>query len=86
MKKIMEILKKFLLWLFKVIVKWLKNQVEADELISEIVVIMVKEVNDLNNMTIADLRKVANSQGISLEGKRLKNEMIEVIKEHLELE
>lgn len=79
----METLKKILLWLFKVIVKWLKNKVTTDELIKEVTKIMVDKVTDLNNMTIAELRSLAKSNGISLEGKRLKSDIISIIEKHL---
>ena len=79
----MKTLTKFLMWLFKVIVKWLKNKVTTDELLAEITLIMLDEITDLNNMTIAELRTLAKSKGISLEGKRVKDEIIAIIEKHL---
>lgn len=79
----MKTLTKFLMWLFKVIVKWLKNKVTTDELLAEITLIMLDEITDLNNMTISELRTLAKSKGISLEGKRVKDEIIAIIEKHL---
>lgn len=76
-------MKKFLLWLFKLVVKWLKNKVTSDELIIEIIAIMMGEVKNLNEMTISELRSFAKSKGISLEGKRVKNEIVAIIEKHL---
>ena len=79
----MKTLTKFLMWLFKVIVKWLKNKVTTDELLAEITLIMLDEIADLNNMTISELRTLAKSKGICLEGKRVKEEIIAIIEKHL---
>lgn len=79
-------LKNLILGVFKLVIKFLKRLgVTLTELTAELLKIMVDELKDLDAMTIAELRNLAKAQGISLEGKRVKGEIIKVIKNHLEL-
>lgn len=80
-------LKKIAIGLYKLITKLLKYLgITLNELLAEVLRIMIDELKDLDSMTIAELRNLAKAQGISLEGKRVKSEILEVIKTHLELE
>lgn len=80
-------LKKIAIELYKLITKLLKYLgITLNELLAEVLRIMIDELKDLDSMTIAELRNLAKAQGISLEGKRVKSEILEVIKTHLELE
>ena len=80
-------LKKLVIGIYKLIIKLLKYLgVTLQELLVEVTKIMVDEITDLDGMTIAELRNLAKTNGISLEGKRVKAEILEVIKNHLELE
>ena len=80
-------LKKLAIGIYKLIIKLLKYLgVTLQELLVEVTKIMIDEITDLDGMTIAELRNLAKTNGISLEGKRVKAEILEVIKNHLELE
>ena len=80
-------LKKLVIGIYKLIIKLLKYLgVTLQELLVEVTKIMVDELTDLDEMTISELRNLAKTRGISLEGKRVKSEILEVIKTHLELE
>ena len=80
-------MEKAILWFYKLAIKWLKHfGLTLNELTAELTKIMVDELKDLDEMTIAELRNLAKTNGISLEGKRVKAEILEVIKNHLELE
>ena len=79
-------LKNLILSVFKLVIKFLKRLgVTLTELTAELLKIMVDELKDLDVMTIAELRNLAKAQGISLEGKRVKSEIIEVIRKHLDV-
>lgn len=80
-------LKKLAICIYKLVIKLLKYLgVTLQELLVEVTKIMIDEITDLDGMTIAELRNLAKTNGISLEGKRVKAEILEVIKNHLELE
>ena len=77
-------LKKLILVLFKHITKFLKHLgLTLNELVAEVTKIMLDELKELDDMTIAELRNLAKANNISLEGKRVKGEIIEVIKKNL---
>lgn len=80
-------MKKFVLWLYKVIIKHLINyhKVEAKELFCEINKLIIDEVKDLDAMTIAELRNLAKTHNISLGSKRVKQDIINIIQKHLEV-
>lgn len=71
------------MWLFKTSVKQLKKIIDSDTLITELSIIIIGEVENLNDMTIAELRILAKNKGISLQGKRIKSEIIALIEEQL---
>ena len=80
-------LKKLVIGIYKLIIKLLKYLgVTLQELLVEVTKIMVDELTDLDEMTIAELRNLAKTNGISLEGKRVKSEILEIIKKHLDTE
>ena len=80
-------LKKLAIGIYKLIIKLLKYLgVTLQELLVEVTKIMVDELTDLDEMTIAELRNLAKTNGISLEGKRVKSEILEIIKKHLDTE
>lgn len=59
---------------------------QVEELLVQKTDDVVKELEELENMTIAELRVYAKELEISLQGKRIKNEIIEIIKEHINKE
>lgn len=80
-------LKKLVMGVLKLVVKFLKYLgVALNEIMVEVTAIMVDELLDLNAMTIAELRNLAKTKGISLKGKRVKEEIIEIIQNHLDTE
>lgn len=80
-------LKKLVMGVLKLVVKFLKYLgVALNEIMVEVTAIMVDELLDLNAMTIAELRNLAKNKGISLKGKRVKEEIIEIIQNHLDTE
>ena len=80
-------LKKLVMGVLKLVVKFLKYLgVALNEIMVEVTAIMVDELLDLNAMTIAELRNLAKTKGISLKGKRVKEEIIEIIQNHLDVE
>ena len=80
-------LKKLVMGVLKLVVKFLKYLgVALNEIMVEVTAIMVDELLDLNAMTIAELRSFAKNKGISLKGKRVKEEIIEIIQNHLDAE
>lgn len=77
-------LKKLILGLFKIITKFLKRLgLTMEEIVAEVTKIMLNELKELDEMTIAELRNLAKANNISLEGKRVKGEIVEIIKKHL---
>lgn len=79
-----KMFKKLILNIYKLIIKLLKKLgITLNELIIEVTKIMLSEIKELDDMTIAELRNLAKANGISLEGKRVKGEIIEVIKKYL---
>lgn len=80
-------IKKMVLSVLRLIVKWLKKLgLTMNDIVYEVTIIMVNEAKALEDMTIAELRNLAKSNGISLEGKRVKGEIVEVIKKQMDLE
>lgn len=79
-------LKKLVMGVLKLTVKYLKHiGLTLNDIMVEVTVIMVNEANMLDNMTIAELRNFAKANGISLEGKRVREDIINVIKKNLEV-
>ncbi len=82
----MKTWKKFLIWLLKKVVKWLSNNATKEEIKAEVLGLLVETAEDLVDMTIAELRSLAKAKGISLESKRTKEEILNILKEQLNLE
>lgn len=82
----MKTWKKFLIWLLKKVVKWLTNNATKEEIKAEVLGLLVETADDLIDMTIAELRSLAKAKGISLESKRTKEEILNILKEQLQLE
>ena len=82
----MKTWKKFLIWLLKKVVKWLTNNSTKEEIKAEVLGLLIETADDLVDMTIAELRSLAKAKGISLESKRTKEEILNILKEQLQLE
>ena len=82
----MKTWKKFLIWLLKRVVKWLTNNATKEEIKAEVLGLLIETADDLVDMTIAELRSLAKAKGISLESKRTKEEILNILKEQLQLE
>ena len=82
----MKTWKKFLIWLLKKVVKWLSNNATKEEIKAEVLGLLIENADDLVEMTIAELRSLAKAKGISLESKRTKEEILNILKEQLNLE
>lgn len=82
----MKIWKKFLIWVLKKVVKWLTNNSTKEEIKAEVLGLLIETADDLVEMTIAELRSLAKAKGISLESKRTKEEILAILKEHLNIE
>ena len=82
----MKTWKKFLIWLLKKVVKWLTNNATKEEIKAEVLGLLIETADDLVDMTIAELRSLAKAKGISLESKRTKEEILNILKEQLQLE
>ena len=82
----MKTWKKFLIWLLKRVIKWLTNNATKEEIKAEVLGLLVETAEDLVDMTIAELRSLAKAKGISLESKRTKEEILNILKEQLNLE
>lgn len=78
--------KKVLIWVLKKVVKWLMANSTKEEIQAEVLGILVDKADDLLDMTIAELRNLAKAKGVSLESKRTKEEIVDILKTQLNLE
>ena len=84
MEKIKRALIKMLVGIAKALIKWVeKLGGEVEQLIENVGEAVVKEIEELEVMTIPELRVYAKEMGINLKGERVKAKIIEVILENL---